>query len=344
MRRFALFPSLALAMLASLTLGDAAARADAVEDFYKGKTVYVLIGYSAGGGYDLYARLLARHIGKFIPGAPNVLPQNMPGAGSLKAIQYLATVAPRDGTYIGTFGRSLPVYPLLFSGAFKGTDLYYLGSITTDTSVCISWRTSAIRTWDDLMTKPSNFGGEGKGSDPDMFATLLAKEFGAKVNLITGYPGTADMTLAMERKELDGLCGISYSTLKSAHPDWLEGKKVNFLVQAAIEKDPALPNIPLLSEKADTEQKKLVTNFAVDPQALARPFAAPPGVPADRVAALRKAFDRVTTDPEFLADAKASNLDVNPLSGAKVQDIVTGLYASPPEIVREAAQVMGGGS
>jgi tripartite-type tricarboxylate transporter receptor subunit TctC len=320
-----------------------AATADPIEDFYKGKSITVLIGYSAGGGYDLYARLLARHFGRFVPGKPNVVAQNMPGAGSLKAVQYLASVATRDGAVIATFGRSLPVYPLLFGPAdFKGNELGYLGSITTDTSLCVSWNTSPVRNWDDLMNKPSNFGGEGKGSDPDIFATLLAKVFGAKVKLVTGYPGTAEMTLAMERKELDGICGISYSTLKSAHKDWLSEKKINFLAQAAVAKEPALPDVPLLLDLAANERQRLITKFAVDPQALARPFAAPPAIPAERLAALRTAFDAMTKDPEFLADARKGNLDVNPYTGAQVQKIVEQLYASPADIVKEAAQVIGG--
>jgi tripartite-type tricarboxylate transporter receptor subunit TctC len=331
-----------LAALLCLGLaGVPAAAADPVEDFYKGKTVTVAVGYSAGGGYDLYARLLARHLGRFIPGKPTIVAQNMPGAGSLKAVQYLAGVAPRDGTVIATFGRSLPIYPLLFSADFKGNDLSYIGSITTDTSLCISWHTSAIKSWDDLMTRPSNFGGEGKGSDPDIFATLLSKIFGAKVKLVTGYPGTADMTLAMERNELDGICGISYSTLKSAHPEWLSEKKINVLAQAAMTKEPAL-SAPLLIDMATTEKQKLITKFAVDPQALARPFAAPPGVPADRLNALRAAFDAMTKDPEFLADAQKGKLDVNPYTGAQVQQIVGELYAAPADVVKEAAQVMGG--
>jgi tripartite-type tricarboxylate transporter receptor subunit TctC len=332
----------AAVLCAALACGARVSAADPVEDFYKGKSITILIGYSAGGGYDLYARLVARHFGRFVPGKPSIIAQNMPGAGSLKAVQYLANVAPHDGSVIATFGRSLPIYPLMFKADFRGDKLNYIGSVTTDTSVCVSWRTSPIKNWDDLINRPSNFGGEGKGSDPDIFATLLAKVFGAKIKLVTGYPGTAEMTLAMERKELDGICGISYSTLKSAHKDWLSEKKINFLTQAAVAKEPALPDTPLLIDKATSERQKLITKFAVDPQALARPFAAPPGVPADRLKALRAAFDAMTKDPEFLADAKKGNLDVKPYTGAKVQEIVAQLYAAPADVVKEAAQVMGG--
>ena len=314
----------------------------AADDFYKGKTVTVYIGYSAGGGYDLYARLLTRHLGKHIPGNPTVLAESMPGAGSLKAISYIAKVAPRDGTAIGTFARGMPIYPLLFSPDFDGTRLGYLGSITKDTSVCISWHSSRVQKWEDLFAGTANFGGEGKGADPDAFATLLSLEFGAKIKLVTGYPGTAEMTLAMERGELDGLCGISYSTLTSAHADWLRDKTINILVQAALEKDPALPNVPSLLDLATQKKQHDVVRFAVAPQAMARPFAVPPGVPADRLAELRAAFDDTMKDPEFLADAAQAQLDVNPLSGAKINELVDELYKTPKDVVTEASRALGG--
>lgn len=318
-----------------------AAAADPVEDFYRSKNINLYIGYSAGGGYDLYARLLARHIGKQIPGKPSIVPQNMPGAGSLKVTTWLASVAPRDGTAIATFARGMPLYPLLFNPDFDATRLGYIGSITTDASVCITWQGSPIRDWNDLMTKPSTFGGEGKGSDPDMFATLLKVAFNANVKLVSGYPGTADMTLAMERGEIDGLCGISYSTLKSAHADWLREKKINIVVQAAMEKDPALPDTPLLLDLATSARQRQIVSLAVAPQALARPFAVPPGAPAERLEALRLAFDKTMRDPDFLADAAKSNLDVHPLGGLGIGEMIRKLYQTPKDIVDETARAIG---
>ena len=331
-----------LPLAAVLAAGLAgAALADPVEDFFRGKSVNLAIGYSAGGGYDLYGRLLARHLGKQIPGKPAIVAQNMPGAGSLKAAAWLASVAPRDGTALATFSRAMPFYPLLFSPDFEATGLGYIGSITTDTSVCITWHGSAIREWKDLVTKPSAFGGEGKGSDPDVFATLLRVVWGANVKLVSGYPGTADMTLAMERGEIDGFCGISWSTLKSAHVDWLREKKINIVVQAAKQKDPALPDTPLLLDLATDARQRQVVSLAVAPQAMARPFAAPPGLPADRLAALRLAFDRTMKDADFLADAAKVGLDVNPLGGAEIGEMVRKLYQTPRDIVLETSRAMG---
>ena len=316
-------------------------RAEPVADFYAGKSINLSIGYSAGGGYDLYARLLARHLGRNIPGKPNIVPQNMPGAGSLKVATYINAVAPRDGTAIGTFARGMPIYPLLFSPDFDGAKLGYLGSITSDTSVCITWNNSKIKTWDDLMTKPSVFGGEGKGSDPDMFATLLREEFKANLKLVSGYPGTADITLAMERGEVDGLCGISLSTIRAAHGDWLTQKKINVVVQAATKPDPAIPGTPFMPDLAKTPAQKQIIALAVAPQAMARPFVAPPDVPPERLKALQDAFDKTMKDPEFVADAQKSKLDVNPMTGPEIASMVRELYKTPQDVVQATARVLG---
>jgi tripartite-type tricarboxylate transporter receptor subunit TctC len=336
--------SLPLLLLTQI-VGSSLARADTVASFYKGKTINVVIGYSVGGGYDTYARLLATYLGKHIPGNPTVIPQNMPGAGSLNAANYLGSVAPRDGTVIGTFARGMPIFPLLFKGAdYDGSKFGYIGSITKDTSVCLTWRTSKVKNWKDLLSIPSSFGGEGRGSDPDLFATLLKLQFGAKIKLVTGYPGTADISLAVERGELDGLCGISYSSLKATHSDWLKNKDINIVVQAAVKKDPELANVPSLLDLTTTTKQRQIVKFAVAPQALARPFVAPPASPEDRLAALRTAFDETVKDPAFLAAAAKMRLDVNPLAGAEIQVLVKELYATPKDVVKEAAEAMGGGS
>ena len=330
---------IAIAFIVSILCSPAIA--DPIADFYKGKSINLYIGYSAGGGYDLYARLLSRHLGKHIPGKPTVVPQNMPGAGSLKVATYLSSVAVRDGTAIGTFARGMPIYPLLFTPEFDGNKFGYLGSITTDTSVCITWANSPITKWSDVLEKQAAFGGEGAGSDPDMFATLIREVFDAKVKLISGYPGTQDITLAMERRELDGLCGISMSTIRSAHSDWLKQKKINIIVQAALKKDPTIAEVPLLLDLATTPKQKQLLNLAVAPQTMARPFVTPPDVPPARLKALQDAFDMTMVDKEFLADAEKIRLDVNPVSGTAITEIVRNLYQTPKEIVEATARAVG---
>jgi tripartite-type tricarboxylate transporter receptor subunit TctC len=318
-----------------------AADAAGVADFFKGRNVAIVIGYSAGGGYDTYGRLLSRYLGDHIPGRPNVLAQNMPGAGSIKAANYIYTIAPKDGTAIGTFGRTVPVAPLLAaSGAvFDGTKFTWLGSISRDTSLCITSSKSAVKTWDDFLSKPSIFGGEGSGADPDVFTLLFKNVFGAKVKLVSGYPGTNDVSLALERGEIDGFCGLSWSTLKSIHPDWLQSKSINIIVQAGLHKEPELPDVPSALDLAKTEEQRQLLKLIVASQEMARPFAAPPGLPADRKAALIAAFDDTMKDDNFLAEAKKEGLDVNPVSAKEVDSLMAEVYATPKAITDKAAKV-----
>ncbi|MFM2442982.1 MAG: hypothetical protein RJB09_168 [Pseudomonadota bacterium] len=322
--------------------GAAQAQTPTTAEFYRGKQIAMLIGYSAGGGYDLYARMLSRYFGKHVPGNPGIVPQNMPGAGSLKVVNYLAQVAPRDGTAIGTFGRSLPLYPLLIGPAdFDATKFGYLGSVATDVSLCISWHKSPIQSWKDVVAKEYRAGGEGRGAEPDVFATVLQKVFDTKTKLITGYPGTAEMTLAMQRGEIDGLCGISYSTIQSIHSDWLQNGQVKILVQSAAKKHPAIPDVPLITDLTKDPRKSAILDLIVAPQEMARPFVAPPGLPPERLQALRDAFDATMKDPEFLAEMKKSKLDVDPVSGKSIQELVTRLWASPKDVIEAAAAVTG---
>jgi tripartite-type tricarboxylate transporter receptor subunit TctC len=235
----------------------------------------------------------------------------------------------------------MPFYPLLFTPEFDGKKMSYIGSITSDTSVCITWHTSKIKSWSDIASKPSIFGGEGKGSDPDLFANLIKDQFKLDLKLVTGYPGTADITLAMERGELDGLCGISLSTINSAHADWVKNRKINFITQAALKIDPQIPTIPSLLDLALTPTQKQVMSLAIAPQGMARPFAAPPALPADRLKALRKAFNDTMKDKAFLDDAEKQKLDINPMTGEEIAKIVDDLYQTPQDIVDMAAVAMG---
>jgi len=316
------------------------AHADAVEDFYKGKTINVVIGYSVGGGYDLYARHLARHMGKYIPGRPTLVPQNMTGAGSLRAASYIYSAAPKDGTVFGTFARAMAIQPLLSSAPFDGTKFTWLGSVTNDVSTCITWHTSPVKTWSDMLETPVTLGGEGPGADPDIFALLYKNVFGAKVKLVTGYHGTNDTVLAMERGEVDGLCGLSWSTLQSRHLEWMKSGKINIVVQAAFKKQPELAGVPLITDLVKTPEQGQILKLILTSQEMARPFAAPPGIPDDRRAALLAAFERTMKDPEFLEEAKKLNLEVNPVSAHAIDDLLAELYATPKEVLEKAAQAI----
>jgi tripartite-type tricarboxylate transporter receptor subunit TctC len=309
-------------------------------DFYQGKTLKLVIGYSAGGGYDLYARMLAKYLGGHIPGNPTILPTNMEGAGSLRAANYLYSAAPKDGTVIGTFSRSFAIAPLVSTAPFDARKFTWLGSVTKDVSVCITWHSSAIKSWNDMMSQQFVAGGEAAGSDPNIFALMYKNVFGANVKLVSGYPGTNDIMLAMERGEVDGLCGISWSTIKGRHAEWISQNKINVLVQAAMQKDPQLPNVPLVFEFAKSEEQTQILKLLIATQVLARPFAAPPEVPSDRAQILRKAFDDTVSDPDFRAEADRLSIDVNPISGPSIQALVEEIYTTPREVLAKTVAAL----
>jgi tripartite-type tricarboxylate transporter receptor subunit TctC len=329
---------IAAALAAAVTTQPA--RSAGVEDFYKGKTVSLLIGYSVGGGYDAYARLLARHLGKHIPGSPSVVPQNMTGAGSLKAANYVYSVAPKDGSVIGTFSRSMGIAPLIDKAEFDSTKFTWLGSVTDEVSLCVARHDAPVKTFSELLVTPTTFGAEGAGSDPNIFASFYRNVLGAKIKVVTGYPGTNEIQLAVERGEVDGLCGLSWSTLKGRYPHWLKERKAHILVQAGIKKQPELPDIPSASDLAKATDQTQILKLLLIGQAMARPFAAPPGIPADRRAALIAAFERTTADPDFLAEAERLNFEVNPVSANQLDALLAEAYATPKDVIAKAAKAM----
>jgi tripartite-type tricarboxylate transporter receptor subunit TctC len=336
--RAALRASLTLLLSCAVTQ---AARADAVEDFYKGKTISMAIAHSAGGGYDLYGRLLARYWRKHIPGHPTIVPQQMTGAGGLRVVNYLYSAAPKDGTVIGTFSRSLPTLPLFTPNSnFDGTKLTWLGSMANDTSVCVTGAKSGIKSWQDMLTKPVIMGGQASGSDSDIYARLYRNVFGAKIKLVSGYPGTTDITLAMDRGEVDGICGLSWGTIKVAHAHRIRERSINLLLQAGLTKDPELADVPFTMDLTDDPEKKKVLYLHMAPQGMGRPFAAPPGIPSDRKAALINAFNATMKDPEFLEAAAKEHLDISPITGGEIDELVQKLYAMPPDIIAKAAQAI----
>ena len=320
-------------VFAALVLLAGVAAADSVEDFYKGLNVTLIIGYSAGGGYDVYARLLSRYFGKHIPGNPTIVPQQMEGAGSLRSANYIFSAAPKTGSVLGTFSRSIGISPLLEKASFDSRKFTWLGSITDDNTVCLTWNTSPIKTWADFIIKPSKFGGEGPGADPDIWAEVYKHVFGAQDQLVTGYPGTNDIVLAMQRGEVDGLCGISWSTINAAHPDWMPNHLVNILVQAAISKTDEIPGVPRATDLATDPEQLQILKVLMASQGMARPFVAPPDIPADRKAALIAAFDATMTDADFLAEAHRLAFDVRPVTGATIDKLLADAYATPKDVL-----------
>jgi len=329
-----------LGLAASLVAGALPAHAaDPVADFYAGKTVRVLVGFSAGGGYDLYARTLARHMARHIPGQPTLLAQNVPGAGSLKAVNYLYNAAPKDGTVIATFARGIVFEPLLGrteGTQFNATALNWIGSISNEVSVCALMSASGIRTWDDMRTKPYKIGASGVGADSDIFPVVLRNLFRLPMKIVTGYQGGSEMVLAMERREIDGRCGWSWTSLLSRNRAMYEKKEIAVTLQIALARHEDLPDVPLIMDLVNDPRQAEALKLIVARQNIARPFAAPPGVPKARIEALRRAFDTTMRDPEFLAEAKQLDLEVRPAAGAEVQALMSELHAAPADVVRMA--------
>jgi tripartite-type tricarboxylate transporter receptor subunit TctC len=326
--------ALALVVLAGV------ASAAGVEDFYKGRNVTLVIGYSVGGGYDAYARLLGRYFGKHIPGNPAIVPEQMTGAGSLRSANFIYSVAAKDGSVFGTFSRSMGISPLVDKAEFDSRKFTWLGSVTDDNTICVTWNTSPIKTWDDFLTKPSKFGGEGAGADPDIWTLLYKNVFGAKAQLVSGYPGTNDTVLAMERGEIDGLCGISWSTIKSRHPEWLTSHSVNIIVQAALKKEPEISAVPLVTDLTKTPEQQQIIKLLLVSQAMARPFAAPPDIPTDRKAALIAAFDATMKDADFLAEAQKLSFDVRPVSATAIDAMLAEVYQTPKDVIARATKAI----
>jgi tripartite-type tricarboxylate transporter receptor subunit TctC len=319
-------------------------RAQPVADFYRGKTVNVYIGVGVGGEYDIQARLVARHIGKHIPGQPTIVVQNAPGAGSMRAANMIYNVAPKDGTAFGMFGRGIALEPLIGTSPaqFEATKFLWLGSGTEEAAVVVIRAEKGIKTWADMLTKPFTVGGEGTGSDPDVYALMLKNVFGVKLRLISGYPGTTEMALAVERGEVDGRASWSWSSLKSLKPDWIAQKKINIPVQLNLHKSPDLPDVPLIGDFAKSERERQILKLVLSRQTMGRPFMAPPGLPTDRAAALRTAFDQTMKDPAFVAEARARGQEVNPVSGQEIEALLTELYATPKDVVEETKRAING--
>ncbi len=331
---------MAVPVMLMLGVGQAQA-ADSVADFYRGKTVQVLVGFGPGGGYDLYARTLARYMGRHIPGNPTMVPQNMPGAGGVKVMNYLYNVAHKDGTVIATFARGLAIEPLLGHAQgmqFDATKFGWVGSVSNEVSICAYWGTSGIKTWHDVETKPSTIGASAAGADSEIFPTVLRNLFHLPAKVVTGYSnGGADIVLGMERGEVGGRCGWSWSSLLSENKALLDNKKINIVLQLGLEKFDGLPNVPSVMDLPTSPQNKAALKLIVSRQSIARPFAAPPGLPPERLQALRAAFDATMKDPEFLAEAKRLNLEVRPVSGGDVETLIRELYATPPDVLKLAA-------
>ncbi len=329
-----------LAAAITLTMGQGpAALAQPAASFFAGKQINFICGAAVGGGYDALARLVARHLGAHIAGNPSVIVQNMPAAGSLAATNLIANTAPKDGLTIALVQRGMLLARLINPGAvrFDLDKLNWIGSLSSEVGLAFAWYTSAHKTAEDLFARELIVGGH-TGVDPELTPRLYNAVLGTRFKIVTGYNGTADIGLAIERGEVEGIGDWSWSSLKKQKPDWIRDHKITPLLQSGLQNDPELPNVRNALEFAKTDSDRRVIELYLTQKKVARPLIAPPGVPADRLAMLRAAVAGLAHDPAFLADAEKSGLEADPISGAAVDEVVALIGSTPPDIAERYAK------
>ena len=334
--------------LPALSLGLAlatpfAAIADPIEDFYRNKTIDMVIGYSPGGTYDLYARLVGRFLGDFIPGKPRIVIRNMPGGGSRVAATYVYNVAPKDGTVIATGDQSLSIEQAMGdkSLAIDVNRFQYIGSPIAENNTLVTWYTSGVKTIEDARQKEVPVGATG-GSTSSQYPKAMNALLGTKFKIIMGYPGGNDISLAMEKGEVMGRGSNAWGAWKSTHPDWVRDKKINILVQIGLKKADDLPDTPLLMDLARTDEDRAVLKLLSASGSIGRPLFMAPGVPAERVKALREAFNHMVKDKAFLDAAAAEKFEISPVPGEELQRLVSEIVATPKPIADRLTQIIGG--
>lgn len=327
-----------------LATGSAAlpAQADPVADFYRGKSITMLVASGVGGGYDTYARVFARYAPKFIPGNPNIIAKNMPAAGGLAAASTLYNNVDRDALTIAALSNVSTLDPLFGNpGArYDPLKLGWIGSIGKLQNVCATWHTSPVKTIEDARKRDVIVAGAGASSNTAVVPRIINELLGTRFKVVSGYDPAGGLTMAVESGEAEGICGLSWSTMKASRPDWITGKKLNVIVQMSMEKLPELNDVPSALDLVTDPARKRVLELILIRQETGRPFATSPGSPPDRLEALRKAFDATMKDPEFLTDAAKNQMEIEPLTGAEIEAFLQKAYASPPDVIAQAVALV----
>ena len=341
-REFAAGLAFAASAALSAQLGPSAALADPVSDFYRGRQINLILSADAGGGYASYANAFAPYFASHIPGRPQIIVQNMPGAGGIRAMTYFYTAAPRDGTTVGFVHSSVPFAPLfgLAGAKFDPREMHWIGSMNSATAICVAWHASNIKSWRDLFDKEFVVGSSGIGSQMETFPIMLNRLFGMKMKVVSGYKGGNEIYLAMERGEVDGRCAGLVSSINATRPDWFSQHKVSVPIQVSLARDPLFPEVAAAGEFARDERTRQILQVLTAPQDMDRPLLVPPGVPAERIAALRAAFHATMNDPGFLEEAKRQRLEIKELAGDKVAQIIGDAYALSPDIIQAASEAV----
>ncbi len=321
-------------MAGLLALGALNAQAQTQESFFKGRTVSIYIGFGGGGSYDFYGHLIARHIGKHIPGNPTVVAQSMPGAGSFKLANWLTSIAPKDGTAMGIVSQAAALEELLGSPGvqYKARDFAWIGRATSVIEIMMTGEKAKAKTIDDAFKSEVMIGGTGPGSPSEGYPKLLNAAAGTKFKIIAGYPASAEVLLAMEKGEVDAAF-TSYGSLQAYHQDWLDQKKVSLLVQGTVARTHELPDVPAVGELGKTPEDRRMLQLYASTADIGRSFIAPPGLPPERIATLRAAFDATMNDPEFRAEVTRVKVEFHPMPGAELQKLIEATANTPPEII-----------
>lgn len=329
-----------MAAIACLVAGAQAQAAETPAQFYKGKTVEFVIGYATGGSNDTYARLLSMHMGKHIPGAPNVIVRNMPGAGSFVAVNQVYATSPRDGTIIGLGAPTIALDEKLGTTGvrFKTSELNWIGRTNSAVNIVMTWKTSPVKTMDEAFKRETTLAGTGAGSTVSIYPTVLNNVLGTKFKLVMGYRGSSEAMLAMERGEAEGH-STSWEAVKTAHPAWLTDGSIHNILQFALTRHPDMPNVPTAIEIAKTDEQRAVLRAVLNATEIGASFFTTPNAPADRVAALRAAFDATMKDAELMKDAEKMRVDIQPLPGAEVQKLIAGVADLSPDLVEKVRKV-----
>ncbi len=342
-RRLATGAQAFIAGLMILLVAAAPARADSVAEFYQGRQINWILSAGEGGGYSSYARVFAPYLSAAMPGKPKIVIQNMPGAGGIRAMLYLNSTAPRDGSVIGLVHSGVPLAPVfgIKAAAYDARQFNWIGSLARSDAVCVAWHTAAIRTARDLFDKEFVVGGTGGGSQMETYPVMLNRLLGTKIRIVSGYKGGNDVYLAMERGEVQGRCGGGLNSINATRPAWIEEKKIVIPIVFAMKRSRDMPEVQTIMELARDERTKQVIEAVLAPQEMDRPLLAPPATPADRVAALRKAFHAAISEPAFLAEMKKQRLEVEEVSGEDVARIIARVYAMPPDVLASAREAIG---
>jgi tripartite-type tricarboxylate transporter receptor subunit TctC len=320
-----------------------ACSAQTLEEIYKSKPLSLMVFSGAGSTYDLYARLLARHLGNHLPGKPTVIIQYMQGAGGLKLLDYLNRIAPKDGSIVGTIGRGLPFEPILGKNDVNvdPLKLSWIGSMNREITLALSWHTSKVKTFEDLQTYELLVPGTGAGADSEIMPRAYNNLAGTKFKIISGYRETTEASLQLETGELDGLAYWSWSSISAAHPDWLRDKKVNILFQTGKREFPGFPGVPSIQDKIQDATNRAALEFLLAREPLGRPFLAPTGLPPDRLAVLREAFETTMKDPDFLQDAERTKTEVELVTGAQIDQILNAAATASKPVLDSVKKVLG---